>query len=145
MTKRRTVSRTRVISAEPAAIFDLLADPSKHSSIDGSGTVKGARPSGPERLSMGATFGMDMKLGAPYRIVNTVVEFDENTSIAWRHIGGHRWRYDLEAVAGGTSVTETFDWSTSKAPLLLELGGAPKRNTKAIEKTLDNLAAMFAR
>ncbi len=145
MTKRRTVSRTRVISAEPAAIFDLLADPSKHSSFDGSGTVKAARPSGPERLSLGATFGMDMKLGAPYRIVNTVVEFDENTRIAWRHFGGHRWRYDLEPVAGGTSVTETFDWSTSKAPFLLELSGAPKRNTKAIEKTLDNLASMFAR
>ena len=93
---------------------------------------------------MGATFGMDMKIGAPYRIENTVVEFEEDALIAWRHMGGHRWRYELEPVDGGTRVTETFDWSTSKGPLLLELLGAPKRNTKAIEKTLDRLAAHFA-
>lgn len=144
MTKRRSVSRTRVISADSAAVFALLADPSKHALIDGSGTVKGARPGVPERLSMGATFGMNMKIGTPYRIENTVVEFEENALIAWRHFGGHRWRYELEAVDGGTRVTETFDWSTSKGPLLLELAGVPKRNTKAIEKTLDRLAAHFA-
>ena len=144
MTKRRTVSRTRVIGASAADVFDLLADPTKHSMIDGSGTVKGSRPGVPTRLSLGATFGMDMKLGAPYRIENTVVEFEDNRTIAWRHFGGHRWKYELEPVDGGTKVTETFDWSTSKGPLLLEFAGAPKRNTRAIEKTLDRLAAHFA-
>lgn len=143
MTKRRSVSRTRIVSAPAAAVFDLLADPSKHPLIDGSGTVKGPRTTAPIRLSLGATFGMDMKLGVPYPIENTVVEFEENRLLAWRHFGGHRWRYELETVDGGTKVTETFDWSTSKSPRALELFRAPQRNAKSIEKTLDRLAAHF--
>ena len=43
-------------------------------------------------------------------------EFEENRRIAWAHVGGHRWRYELEEVDGGTRVTESFDWSTSRAP-----------------------------
>jgi Polyketide cyclase / dehydrase and lipid transport len=144
MAKVRSVSRSRVVSATADAVFDLLADPSQHSLIDGSGTVKAVRSDAPTRLSMGSTFGMNMKLGAPYKIENTVMEFEENRLIAWRHFGGHRWRYELEPVDGGTKVTETFDWSTSKSPFMLELMQAPKRNTKAIEKTLERLAARFA-
>jgi hypothetical protein len=41
-------------------------------------------------------------------------------------------------------VTETFDWSTSKGPLFLQLAGYPKRNAKAMEKTLERMAALFA-
>jgi Polyketide cyclase / dehydrase and lipid transport len=144
MAKVRSVSRSRVVSATADAVFDLLADPSQHPLIDGSGTVKAVRSDAPTRLSMGSTFGMNMKLGAPYKIENTVMEFEENRLIAWRHFGGHRWRYELEPVDGGTKVTETFDWSTSKSPFMLELMQAPKRNTKAIEKTLERLAARFA-
>lgn len=144
MTKRRSVSRTRVVSATPRAIFDLLTDPSKHPLIDGSGTVKGSRTDAPARLGLGATFGMNMKLGVPYPIENTVVEFEEDRLVAWRHLGGHRWRYELEPVDGGTKVTETFDWSTAKSPAALELLRVPQRNTRSIEKTLDRLAAHFA-
>lgn len=85
-----------------------------------------------------------MKLGVPYPIENTVVEFEEDRLIAWRHFGGHRWRYELEPVDGGTKVTETFDWSTSKLPAVLEILRVPRRNTASIEKTLDRLAAHFA-
>lgn len=89
---------------------------------------------------------MSMKVGVPYKIENTVVDFVENETIGWRHFGGHVWRYDLKpgAESGTTEVTETFDWSTSKGPLLLELGGFPKRNAKAIDKTLDRMAELFA-
>ena len=144
MTKRRSVSRTRIVSAPPGVIFDLLADPSKHALIDGSGTVKGSRTDAPSRLALGATFGMDMKWGVPYPIENTVVEFEEDHLIAWRHLGGHRWRYELEPVDGRTKVTETFDWSTSKSPRGLELFRVPQRNATSIEKTLDRLSARFA-
>ncbi len=144
MGKQRVVSRSRVVGATPAAIFDLLADPSQHPLIDGSGTVKASRSEPGVRLAMGSTFGMNMKLGAPYKIENTVVEFEENRLLAWRHFGGHRWRYELEPVDGGTKVTESFDWSTSKSPFMLELTQSPKRNAKAIEKTLDRLVARFA-
>jgi hypothetical protein len=126
-------------------IFALLADPARHHEIDGSGTVVAARSDAPARLSLGSTFGMSMKLGVPYKIENTVVEFAENETIAWKHFGGHVWRYDLRAGAepGTTDVTETFDWSTSKGPLVLQLVGYPKRNARAIERTLDRMAALF--
>lgn len=134
----RTVSVTRVIRASPQAIFDVLASPARHGEIDGSGSVRQAR--GPaQRLALGSRFRMDMRLGVPYRITNEVVEFDEGRRIAWRHWGGHIWRYELEPTNGGTSVTESFDWSTSLLPQFLELVGYPRRNRRAIEATLERL------
>ena len=109
----QAVSVERVIAAPPEKIFDVLADPSQHPVIDGSGTVKHTRGEQPERLSLGAKFGMSMKLGVPYGITNTVVEFEDGHRIAWRHIGGHRWRYELAPVDEGTRVRETYDWSTA--------------------------------
>lgn len=134
----------RFVAADPQAIFDLLADPRQHTLIDGSGTVQSASDTCPERLSLGARFGMSMKLGLPYKITNEVVEFDEPSVIAWRHIGHHVWRYRLRAVDGGTEVTEEFDWANARSRLVLRLSGAPKKNAKAIEASLDRLAAHFA-
>ena len=138
------VSVTREIEASPEAIFDLLADPSRHGDIDGSGMVLDVRK-GPERLSLGAKFGMDMKFGPlPYRISSNVVEFEENRLIAWAHFGKHRWRYELEPLDGGkrTRVTETFDWSTSAFPKGIELAGYPKKHPANMEATLVRLAAL---
>jgi len=139
MPKQRKVATSRVIDADRQALFDLVADPRMHPVIDGSGTVTGARDGLPERLSLGASFGMDMKTGASYRITNTVVEFEEGERIAWRHLSGHRWRYEFRDADGGTEVTETFDWSTAKAKLPLELAGFPRRNLRAMEATLRRL------
>jgi hypothetical protein len=133
----------RFVPAEPSAIFDLLADPSRHAEIDGSGSVRASNENAPERLALGTKFGMSMKLGVPYKITNEVVEFDEPSLIAWRHMGGHVWRYRLRPVEGGTEVTEEFDWRPSRSALFLKVSGAPKRNAKAIEATLDRLAAHF--
>jgi hypothetical protein len=141
----RVVSASRVIAATPEAIFDVLADPGRHGDIDGSGMVQDVRGES-QRLGLGSTFGMDMKLGPlPYRISNKVVEFEEDRLIAWSHFGGHRWRYELEPVAGGTKVTESFDWSTARIPQAIELMGYPKRHPANIEATLDRLAALVER
>jgi hypothetical protein len=139
MPRRRHVSTSRVIDADRQAIFDVLADPMMHPVIDGSGMVQGARGDGPARLHEGAQFGMDMKLGTPYRVTNTVVEFDEGARIAWRHWHGHVWRYELREVDGGTEVTETFDWSRARSKLTVELMGYPKRNLEAMQATLARL------
>jgi hypothetical protein len=138
------VSVTVKVNAEPQTIFDLLADPSKHGEIDGSGSVRNAQSSAPARLSLGAKFGMDMKLGVNYKITNEVVEFDEPRRIAWRHFGGHVWRYILEPVDGGTMVTEQFDWNTAKSPLMMRVMNYPAKNRVSIEKTLKRLADRFS-
>jgi uncharacterized protein YndB with AHSA1/START domain len=140
--RQRQVSATRVIPAERSTIFEVIADPSRHPVIDGSGSVSAHRSGGPDRLELGSRFGMEMKLGASYRIENEVVEFEEGQRIAWRHFGGHRWRYELADVDGGTQVTETFDWSTARSRLALELAGFPRRNLRAMERTLERLDAL---
>ena len=140
----KIVSRSTIVLAPAQMIFDLLADPRRHSEIDGSGSVQSAQINAPERLSLNATFGMQMKIGLPYKITNTVVEFEEGKTIAWRHFGGHIWRYILEPVDGGTKVTEQFDWNKSKSPLVLKLRKSPQDNAKSIEKTLENLVKRFA-
>ena len=59
---------------------------------------------------------MSMKIGVPYSISNTVVEFEEGSVIAWQHFGRHIWRYRLEPVPGGTTVTEEFDYRRGPVP-----------------------------
>ena len=137
---------SRVVDAPAGRIFDLLADPANHPLIDGSGSVRASRSTGPRRLELGSRFGMDMRLGLPYRIRNTVVEYEPDRLIAWRHFNGHRWRWQLADLGDGrTEVTETFDWSTAIAPKVLELLGFPARNRRGIEATLDRLAGVVAR
>ena len=132
----------RVIAARPEQIFDLLADPRRHHDIDGSGSVRDAKDS-PERLSLGATFGMSMKAGIDYSMTNTVVEFDENRRIAWQtrgtgriggRFGGRIWRYELEPVDGGTRVRESWDISQERGKALIRVVRAKTR--KAMEQTL---------
>ncbi len=137
----RVISVSRVIPAPPDKIFDLLADPAMHPVLDGSGSVRNSRGGNPSRLSLGAKFGMDMRIGLPYRVTNTVLEFDEPRRIAWRNWGRQVWRYELEQADGGTRVTESFDYARSLArPLLTLLGdGAQKRYTGAMNATLERI------
>jgi uncharacterized protein YndB with AHSA1/START domain len=135
----RVVSVERVIRATPEKIFDLLADPTQHPRFDGSDTVKAARGN-PARLSLGAQFSMDMRMGVPYRIKNTVVEFEDGRRIAWQHFAHNVWRYELEPVDGGTRVRESFDWTNGRGKKGLELMGVPERNRKGMEATLERLA-----
>lgn len=140
MTGSQIVSVTRTVAAPAQDIFDLLATPARHAEIDGSGTVRGVQDRTPQRLGPGSKFGMEMRIGLPYKILNEVVEFDEPTRIAWRHFGGHVWRYLLEPVDdSSTRVTEQFDTSGSRAPWALRLIGAPRRNAKSINATLARL------
>ena len=131
---------SRVVPAPAAVIFELLATPAKHALIDGSGSVRGVQAGTPARLFAGAKFGMNMKIGGRYKILNHVVEFEEGRRIAWRHFGGHVWRYLLDPVdEQHTRVTEQFDTTGSRAPLFLTVIGAKRSNAKAINATLDRL------
>ena len=141
----KIVSRSVVVPAPAADIFNLLADPRRHHEIDGSGSVKDANLDAPERLSLNSKFGMKMRIVVPYTMMNTVVEFEEGSRIGWRHIGGHVWRYILEPVDSGTKVTEQFDMNTAKSYLGLKIMNAPSNNAKSIEKTLANLVKVFTK
>lgn len=137
----KQVSVSRVIAAPPEAIFAVLADATRHADFDGSDSVKSAVGE-PQPLTLGTKFGMNMRIGLPYRISNEVVEYDQDRLIAWQHFGKHRWRYELEPVDGGTKVTETFDWSTARSPRFIELMGYPKKHPANMDKTLERLDAL---
>lgn len=137
------VSVSRTIASDPQTLFDVVADPSLHHVIDGSGTVRGVR-GGSRKLALGDKFTASMRLFAPYIITNRVVEYDEGRRIAWAHIGGWRWRYDFEPVEEGTLVTETFDWSQSKAGGYVRLMKWPEKNRSNMERTLGRLDAFVS-
>jgi hypothetical protein len=104
-----TAAARIVISAPAEKIFNLLADARSHHLFDGSGTVHGSF-NAPDRLYLGAKFGMSMKIKVPYRITNTVVAFEENRKITWSHLMKWTWSYELREIGSGqVEVTEIFD------------------------------------
>lgn len=136
----KSVSVGRVIAADAQSLFDIVADPTLHHVIDGSGSVRGVRGTS-GKLGLGDKFSMSMRIGVPYLITNKVVEYEEGRQIAWAHLGGWRWRYQFEPTPEGTRVTETFDWAPSKAGLYLSITKAPTRNLSAMKSTLARLDA----
>lgn len=131
-----SVSVTRFIAADAQTLFDIVADPTLHHVIDGSGTVRRARTT-TGKLALGDRFTTNMRMVVPYVISNKVVEYDEGRRIAWAHIGGWRWRYEFEPVEGGTEVTETFDWAPSPAGCYASRWAS--KNRASMEATLRRL------
>ena len=124
------VAASTTIEAAPAAVFAMLADPSAHAAIDGTGRVRGSLDG--ERISAaGQVFRVAMfhenHPDKDYEMANRVEVFEEPRAIAWRpgtespetgelSFGGWIWRYDLEpAGASRTTVTLTYDWSAVPA------------------------------
>ncbi len=139
-----TAAARITINASASTIFDLLANPGAHSSFDGSGTITQSI-SGPERLFLGAKFGMAMKIKVPYRITNTVVAFDENKKITWCHLMKWTWSYELLELGNGqTQVTEIFDASkvSGLSRWWLKKTDSLARNPKWMAKSLVRLKAI---
>lgn len=139
----KLVTATTTIDAPPEVVFAIVASPHQHPRIDGSGSVR-SLIEGPEHVRKGDIFQVSMKLfGVPYKITNRVVEYEPDRRIAWRHFGGHRWRYELEPSGTGTRVTETFDYTRYNALWtgVITLLGFPGRNGRGIAATLERLKA----
>lgn len=137
-----SIGASIVIKAPSVVIYEILANPKRHSEFDGSGTVE-ASISTPARLYLNARFSMKMRFGIPYRMTNEVVEFEEGRLIAWRHMGRHIWRYKLRTIDDeSTEVTEVFDWKNARSRLAYELLSIPKRNGKSIRDSLVRLKSL---
>ena len=84
-TERVTASTT--IEAAPEAVFAVLADPSAHAAIDGTGWVR--EPLDDDRITAaGQVFRMAMyhpnHPDKDYKMANRVEVFDEPRAIAWQ-------------------------------------------------------------
>ena len=99
-------------------------------------------------LTLGSTFSMKMKMGLPYTMVNTIVEFEPDALIAWQPrpeskvlatvIGGRIWRYELVAQDGGTLVRESWDIHEEKVPAVM-LKPLHRSTREAMAATLERL------
>jgi len=143
-----TVSVSRVIDAPASALFAVVADASRHPEIDGSGAVVALKSGAPQKLELGTTFGMSMKMGVPYSMSNTVIEYEQDRRIAWktvlsgplgRFIGGRIWRYELDDVEGGTRVTESWDISQDKQKFFREKGKLAAQTATGMAASLERL------
>lgn len=142
----------RVIPAPADKIFELLADPRHHPEIDGSGTVRKSKDA-PERLTLGSRFGMSMKLGVPYSMVSEVIEFEDGRRIAWqtrppsplgaRLAGGRIWRYELEPVADGTRVRESWDISQERVFTKPVVRAAAGKTRQDMTRTLERIETLL--
>ncbi|EMF01453.1 SRPBCC family protein [Streptomyces mobaraensis NBRC 13819 = DSM 40847] len=122
---RDSVSATLIVAAPAATVFAVLADPTAHAAIDGTGWVRGAVDRAP-LTEVGQVFRVDMyHPGHPdgdYRVANKVHVYDPPRAIGWLtgqdkgggrlESGGWFWRYDLEPLGPSTTgVTLTYDWT----------------------------------
>jgi uncharacterized protein YndB with AHSA1/START domain len=144
------VTVERVIPAPPEAIFALLVDPNRHRDIDGSGSVQGTKGDAPI-LELGTSFGMKMKIGIPYSMVSTVIEYEENRRLAWqtrgptaigKHVGGRIWRYELEPTDDGTVVRESWDITHESAftkPAVRRGAGTARKDMAATLERIEEI------
>ncbi|GAA2884640.1 SRPBCC family protein [Pseudonocardia halophobica] len=145
----------RVVHAPAARVFAVLADPGRHSAIDGSGMLRGTE-SGPITAT-GQVFAMNMHIDGlgDYRSLNTVTEFEPDAVVGWAPrldpdcgevaeklagitTGGHTYTYRLREAGDDTEVTETYDWSGVTDPKFEAF--CPMVSPEQLAGTLEKLA-----
>jgi hypothetical protein len=144
---------TTTINAPSGVVFDVLADPSTHADIDGTGWVRESLD-GKRLTETGQIFRMamyhDNHPDKDYEMANRVEVFESPRAIAWRpgqgpddanlEFGGWFWRYDLKPVGSHqTEVTLTYDWSRVP-PFLREHIQFPPFDRQHLDNSLKHLA-----
>lgn len=144
MEAERVVSATRVIAANAARIFELIADPARQPSWDGNDNLASSAP-GQRVRGVGDVFKTTLTNGAVRE--NHVVEFVEGSKIAWRPAEprkeppGHLWRWELSPVnAELTTVTHTYDWTALTDATRMERARATTPDM--LRESIDRLAVV---
>jgi hypothetical protein len=151
--KPEQMTATATLGVPRAELFDILADPSTHAAIDGTGRV--CKPVDDARLDhVGQVFRMAMyhpdHPDKNYETFNRVEVFDRPSAISWKPgyiadsgelaFGGWTWRYDLaDAGPGATVVTLTYDWSAVPADVRRRIG-FPPFDQQHFDRSLEHLA-----
>ncbi len=139
---------TRTISASPAKVFAVLADPARHRDTEPGDWVRDAIDPTPI-TGTGQMFAVNMFLpaaGGHYVMHNVVTAFDKDRTIAWEpgqldehghHApGGWSWRYDLAPNGDKTDVTITYDWTDTPQAFRDQIGGMPPFGSEFLTESL---------
>jgi hypothetical protein len=138
----RVVEASREVAADPAVIFELIAEPLNQPSWDGNDNlVEGI--AGQRVHAVGDVFVMALTNGATRH--NHVVDFTEGRVIAWRPAEpgveppGHEWRWELRPVDDDhTLVVHTYDWTDLTDPA--RMPRAEATTADKLRASLDRLA-----
>ena len=152
MTEER-MTAILTIQAPVEDVFAVLADPSTHQAIDGTGWVRESLDGKP-LTDVGQIFRMTMyHENHPdkfYEMANRVEVLEPPRAIAWlpgqgaddAHLefGGWVWRYDLKPVGESrTEVTLTYDWSAVPTEMREHIG-FPPFDRQHLDNSLKHLA-----
>ncbi|MFE9537349.1 polyketide cyclase [Streptomyces sp. NPDC006691] len=145
------------VDAAAATVFAVLADPTAHVAIDGTGWVKEAADRLP-LTAVGQLFAMDMyhpnHPDGNYQVVNKVQVLEPPRAIGWLtgsrndsgdlEFGGWTWRYDLVPLGPSeTAVTLTYDWS-AVPERIREYIQFPPFGPEHLIDSLDHLAGLVS-
>jgi len=150
-----TLIVTSTVEAPAGAVFAVLADPTTHKDIDGTGWLREALDDEP-LTAVGQIFRIamyhDNHPDKHYEMANKVIAIQPDRVIAWEpgsaaedgslEFGGWTWRYDLRPVRDDrTEVTLTYDWSNVPTPLREHIA-FPPFPVSHVENSLANLAQL---
>ena len=153
-----SITATMTVNAAADNVFAVLADPTTHAAIDGTGWVR--EPVTGERLShSGQIFRVAMyhpnHPDGDYEMANRVQDFEPPHTISWQpgqedadrgtvEYGGWTWRYDLDPVGpAATDVTLTYDWS-AVPQFIRDYIQFPPFDRQHLDNSLHNLAEITA-
>jgi hypothetical protein len=153
-----TAIATITIPASAEKVFGILADPTTHESIDGTGWVRESLD-GESLTHIGQIFRIamhhDNHPNKDYEMANKVVVFDRPQAIGWQpgqdgagdgtlSFGGWIWRYDIRDTGPSEAqVTLTYDWS-AVPPELREHIQFPPFDDAHLENSLQHLSELAA-
>jgi hypothetical protein len=143
-TDRRYIGgAVRATIAAPAdELWRVVADPSHHPELAGSGEPQETWLVGQGPIGVGSQFKARQRIGlARYTSTSDVTACQEQRVLRWTTGGMTEWEFRLEPVDGGTRVTHGYRWKTGG--LLGRLFQVRNRsNTRHMVGTLRNLARM---
>jgi hypothetical protein len=152
------VTATLTVAEPVGRVFTVLADPTTHPAIDGTGWVREAVDRAPV-TEVGQVFRIGMyhpnHPDGHYEMANEVRVFDPPRAIGWLpgqekddghlEFGGWTWRYDLVPVGPSeTEVTLTYDWS-AVPQFIREYIHFPPFGPEHLTSSLQHLAELAAR
>ncbi|MFG2142195.1 polyketide cyclase [Streptomyces sp. NPDC048650] len=151
------VSAALTVAVPAERVFAVLADPTTHAAIDGTGWVQEAVDRAP-LTEVGQVFRMGMyhsnHPNGDYEVANKVQALDPPRAIGWLtgqergdgtlEFGGWFWRYDVAPLGPSeTEVTLTYDWSAVPQSIR-EYIRFPPFGPEHLTHSLDHLAKLVS-